>query len=468
MNPVNSSDEEVITRRQPVKIKPRMLPSKSRRVMSNPDNASSIQESPSTQEPSSDTAKIPIILNCFEDDEEDGFFTRKPVFTRKSSSRKTTPKNSLSQFDKNIHDGENDNSDYEPPRKKRDNKKKRKKLDFIELSDSNKDDNEDSELYSYSDTSDELASYFGKPKNKKREAKNTLSEPIERELTPPPELDRVQFMSTMNSLHQTLNQYSEGILAMNSVDLSILESRTPLEIDLDPELRAISQKTVLQVNSERPFIDRSTSYKVEIYVRAISHPSDIITEENRARYDDFEKPMKFILMANDTFEQMINYFCQKKSIAKDDLVITYKNIKVFPRGTPISLGITKDAIMDAFTKDTHSFFRQQKELEQERKMKALEQKFIEEERKENEIEFVGSSSQSYLHLKLQSKDELIEKLKAKKTSTIQAIINRYRTLRNLPESAIVILMSQGENLDPNMFVGDTELEDGDMITVKIN
>ncbi|CAG8463156.1 14407_t:CDS:2 [Ambispora leptoticha] len=367
MNSMNSSDEEVITRRQPVKIKPRMLPSKSRRAISNPDNASSIQESSSSQEPSSETAKIPIILNCFEDDEEDV---------------------------------------------------------FNECLDQN------------SDASDELASYFGKSKKQKQEAKKTLSEPIERELTPPPELNKVQFMSTMNSLHKTLSQYSEGILAMNSVDLSLLESKTPLEIDLDPELRAISQNIVPQVNQER----RTTSYKVEVYVRAIRHPSITITEENRAKYDEFEKPMKFILMANDTFEQLINYFCQKKSVAKNDLVLIYKNIKVFPRGTPISLGITKDAIMDAFTKDT----------------------------KENEIEFVGSSNPNYLHLKLQSKDESIEKLRARKTSTIQAIINRYRTLRNLPETTIVILEFQGENLDPNMPVGDTELEDGDMITVKID
>ncbi|KAG9293889.1 hypothetical protein G9A89_019227 [Geosiphon pyriformis] len=474
-----SSDEEIVPRRQTVKIKPRVVPPKSRRVISVLSDQVSSSPQASTQIDSKKTRKRTSSI----DDEEDSFFTRKIVFVpRNTPFSKTCPIKDSVEFEQHE---ENCNA---IPHEHRGNKKGKTRIDWMKPKDSIIDLDDLIDKYVSDDDSDEISELLGKVKRKesKGSVETVVEELIERELTPPPDPDRNQFQSTMNALQQTLTQYSESLRATTIADLSILDSsKASFEIDLDPELRAISENTAqsLQIKTNRPFnmpARRSLNDKVEILLKALRHPLLVITEQNRAFVSDFEKPMKFILMASnapfyntniksDTFEQMFSYFCQKKSIGKNELVVTFNNIKVFPRGTPMSLNITGEVVMEACTKQTHEYIRQQKEIQQQQKLKQLEQMLVKEELMVEgalPLASVNDNGEEFLHFKLQSKDGSIEKLRVKKTTTVQAIINRYREIKHISETALVRLIFEGESLDPSDILENTELEDGDMLSVK--
>ncbi|KAF8923065.1 hypothetical protein BGZ58_003390 [Dissophora ornata] len=71
----------------------------------------------------------------------------------------------------------------------------------------------------------------------------------------------------------------------------------------------------------------------------------------------------------------------------------------------------------------------------------------------------------YLHIKLRGKDTADEKIRVEKTKTVLAIIKHYKAIKKIAHETPVRLEFDDETIDPNMTIGDTEVEDDDMLLV---
>ncbi|CAB4423243.1 unnamed protein product [Rhizophagus irregularis] len=296
-------------------------------------------------------------------------------------------------------------------------------------------DEEDDHIH-FSDLSDDLED---RKKPIKNPDKNRRIDDKEDSLTPPPEINSYLLQSTLAPLHATLAQYS-GSLRSDAIQQSVRQEK----------------------NS-----NQSINTKVEILVSPKRHPGVLITDEN-ANYD---APIKFIIMAEDTFESLITSLCSKKGINKQDLVLTYKNVRVFPRGTPSSLGMSGLVHMESYTKETYLYFKEQQELERKRLLEQLEEdsssgQGIDIETNETNDNEIEMNEDKYLCLKFQCQDETIEKLKIKKSLTIQEVIDRYRIIKGVSKSREINLIFEDERLSPHEKLINTDLEDGDILSVK--
>ncbi|CAG8503662.1 17009_t:CDS:2 [Dentiscutata erythropus] len=435
MSQMSSSDEEIVIKRQVVKIKPRtIIKSQPRHVEltlndnTNSQNVSDLPDSPSKPK----KAKLY--------DDEDGFFTRSSSYV---SIKKTKTVKILK----------------EP-------KEKTSYLDWTSDGPIDMDNNSD-HINDLSDYSDETMERSEANDRKK------ISDPIDREpsLTPPPELNEYQLRTTVGTLRATLSQYSEGLRSESADIGSPSISYEPQDdIELDPELLAI-QQSIKQPNGK---LNRYVDAKVEITVFPVRHPTDIQTmDANRTTQTEFDKPIKFIMKAQDNFERMIKNICEKRNIGKQDIVLTYKKVKVFPRSTPESLGMSGQAHMEVFTKDTYNYYKERNDLLKHKMLEEIEResKLLSDNSNESDFDNTAKIFQpdiDYIHLKLLSKDESIEKLKIKKTLTVQAVIDHYKKIKNIPDGVQMKLMFEDAVLSVTDMLGNTDLEDGDMLSVVIH
>ncbi|GJJ72219.1 hypothetical protein EMPS_04576 [Entomortierella parvispora] len=73
----------------------------------------------------------------------------------------------------------------------------------------------------------------------------------------------------------------------------------------------------------------------------------------------------------------------------------------------------------------------------------------------------------YVMFKIRGKDTADQKIRAKKTTTVASIINHYKRLRELDPETVVKLEFDDEAIDPSKMLGETEIEDDDMLTARI-
>ncbi|CAJ0871147.1 337_t:CDS:10 [Entrophospora sp. SA101] len=240
--------------------------------------------------------------------------------------------------------------------------------------------------------------------------------------------------------------------------------------------------------------------KIQINVLPIRHPNIQITEFNKNGIEEFEKPINFLMDFTDNFQIIMDVVSSSKQIPKQNLILTYNNFRVFQLGTPASLGITDEATFEIYTKDTYDFIKKQKEHQKYLQLglfddqtnnnyningnneKYSSTKMIDvmdlvdvDGNSCNSIGIdnvilssgsnIASSSYDYLHLKLLEASNTITKLRVKKTLTIQAVMSQFKRMKNLLDNMQFRLKFEDEFLSPTDQVGNTDLEDGDMINL---
>ncbi|CAG8692144.1 21997_t:CDS:2, partial [Gigaspora rosea] len=385
---MSSSEEEIVIKRQAVKIKPRTIIKPQPRHVELTLNDNTLQTQTQNVLDNSDLPDSPSKPKKTKHyDDEDGFFTRSSSFARNVSLKKT-----------------------------KDTRRKRPRLkEKTSRSDCTFDDPIDMD----SDHINDLSNFSDDTMERdETNDEKKISDPIDRELslTPPPELNEYQLRTTVGTLSRaTLSQYSEG-LRSESVDIgSPSISYEQDDIELDPELLAI-QQSIKQPNGQS---NRYVDAKVEIMVFPVRYPDIQTMDANRSIQTEFDKPIKFIMKAQDNFERMIKNICEKRNIGKQDIVLTYKKVKVFPRSTPESLGMPGQARMEVFTKDTYNYYKERNDLLKHKMLEEIEResKLFSDNSNESEFDNAEKTFQmdnEYLHLKLLSKDETIDKLKIKK------------------------------------------------------
>ncbi|RHZ77027.1 hypothetical protein Glove_186g168 [Diversispora epigaea] len=468
-----SSDEEIVIKRQTNKIKPRNVKNKPRRVDSGVANESSVSTSHILLNEDPNTLNN-VSVN---EDDDDSFFTRKTTFSRKFITKPTKSVEMTEELN-----SENDSlqlteeeTSKRPTKKKKNKKGKRpdwkmsENINFLsdsspldnlsDLSDDDDDDDDDDNDY---DNNMEVRKKGKKRKKRKRVKKDKVKEQDENSederessLTPPPELSEYQIKSTVGVVRATLMQYSERLRSDgNEISSPGISHEPQDDMELDPELLAI-QQSIKQLHDKS---NRNPNAKVEIKVIIIRHPEAEPTTKKA------EKPIKFIVRADDNFEQMIKHICDKRDIRKQDLLLTYNKVKIFPRSTPESLGMIGQVIIEAYTKEIYNYIKEQKILEKKRLLETDSDKS--ENDKNSDVPVIEDDS--YIYLKLRCQDESVEKLKVKKNLTVQAVIDKYKTIKNIPLDVKVKLLLEDETLKNMNKLEDTELEDGDMLSVVLN
>ncbi|CAG8488347.1 3449_t:CDS:2 [Diversispora eburnea] len=430
---VASSDEEIVTKRQTNRIRPRNVKIKSRRVDSGVSESSvSTSYILNNEEPNLLNTLNNVSVN--EDDDD-----KSVEMTEELNSE-----NDSLQLTKLTEEG----TSRRPTKKKK--SKKDKRPDWTMSDDIN----------FLSDSSPHNLSKKGKKgkkvkKVKVKEQDENSEDDRESSLTPPPELNEYQIKSTVGMIRATLMQYSERLRSDgNEISSPGISHEPQDDMELDPELLAI-QQSIKQLHDKS---NRNPNAKVEIKVIIIRHPETEPTTKKT------EKPIKFIIRADDNFEQMIKHISEKREIRKQDLLLTYNKVKIFPRSTPQSLGMVGNVIIEAYTKDIYNYIKEKQNLEKKRLLETDSDKS--ENDKNSDVPDIEDDN--YIYLKLRCQDESVEKLKVKKNLTVQAVIDKYKNIKNIPLDVKVKLLLEDETLKDMNKLEDTELEDGDMLSVVLN
>ncbi|ORY03988.1 hypothetical protein K493DRAFT_297220 [Basidiobolus meristosporus CBS 931.73] len=279
-------------------------------------------------------------------------------------------------------------------------------------------------------------------------------------LTPPPEV--VQPASKRRQTQDSDLSYLKEAL-ITSID-EPLTSTEILDSELDPELMSLAQQT-----RDRAQIPTKSDYvaKVEIIVKTLVDDRAPTTIDS-SRHKKLHAPIKFILRCNDTFERLMSLFSKTKNIPLDSLVMTYEGVRVFPRATPMSLGIYASGEIEACTRDLYNHLQTLKAQER--------QQFDDEVDEDVAAPMPNQASQKptrqpdseeTIHIKLRSKDGSTERMKVKPTTSIRAIIQQYIKLKQLAPNTSVRILFDDEALDPDDLIQDTEIEDGDMLIASV-
>ncbi|RKP26315.1 hypothetical protein SYNPS1DRAFT_27988 [Syncephalis pseudoplumigaleata] len=288
----------------------------------------------------------------------------------------------------------------------------------------------------------------------------------ERSLTPPPE-----FAITRSIRHST----ETGNDNDDTYNCDLVEEENEADaatlIDLDPELQKIASHTPEQVDiaDVQPIASPHEGVKIDMLVKTIRHPQLPVTTENALQLAELERPLLFSMRNTAPFEMLLDAYCQCKGLAKNNVVLAYKSVRLYPHGTPHSLGITSNVEIEAFTADAFQYISVERELSRKRKLAELVTSGPADEALllNSQSSEASSESTTWIHLKIRDKAGHDEKLRVRPTTLVGAIISEYKRIRQLPEGASIRLELEGEQLDPQDKVADTDVEDDDMLTAVV-
>ena len=155
--------------------------------------------------------------------------------------------------------------------------------------------------------------------------------------------------------------------------------------------------------------------------------------------------------------------------AQDGVFLTYKGKRLYDLTACASLGLKIDAdgrVINDFESDTNgrvhlfawtdNLFDEHQRIE-ERKAQGIEEEDYLQEKIEEER----------LRVTLKSKDNGEHKLKARAAITFEKIASAFRREKGIPDTQEVLLKYDGDTLDPEQTIGDSEIEDMDVIEVHI-
>ncbi|KAI9489695.1 ubiquitin-2 like Rad60 SUMO-like-domain-containing protein [Zychaea mexicana] len=184
------------------------------------------------------------------------------------------------------------------------------------------------------------------------------------------------------------------------------------------------------------------------------------------------QPIKVILLESDPFEKLLQYFCKTKFLKQSEIILVYNGIPVMLRATPSSLkmipGIKSKNLMKAYLKDDYEKYEQERTEQLKRKLQQtpFDENFIESLEQTTEV----AKDDPAMHIKIRGKNNEDTNMRVKQTTLLRTIVQRYAELKGLESNAVgrVRLSFDGEDLSLDDTIGDTELEDEDVVEVVIS
>ncbi|KAI9313757.1 ubiquitin-2 like Rad60 SUMO-like-domain-containing protein [Dichotomocladium elegans] len=248
--------------------------------------------------------------------------------------------------------------------------------------------------------------------------------------------------------------------------------------DLDPDLAVIQPNPVppspyLQSTSVGEELSPAPSAPQKVLIKVIYNTPQSSDDPAAKQFiEALRKPMVICVNDIDPFEKLLTHYARHKRLTKDRLQLVYKDIPVVLRATPASLGMIPGKFkneLHVYVKDDYQR-RYREELEKKKEMEEMFDKPLEQSyREESEGLQEQSEDQERLFLKLRGKDNEDVVVRVKKTTTLRNVLKQYCVAKMLPDDMFdkINLSFEGENLPLDECVGDTDLEDQDMVTVTI-
>ncbi|KAF9184763.1 hypothetical protein BGZ51_009312 [Haplosporangium sp. Z 767] len=230
--------------------------------------------------------------------------------------------------------------------------------------------------------------------------------------------------------------------------------------------------------------DRSSdpSRTVQIMLRLIRHPLRVVPPEYEALMKHMETPVIATVKAEKSFKELMQWYCELKRMEFKDTTFTFRGARLMPSTTPHHMDFPPIAVVDVYEAIAYKYIKEQENLERARKLAEVERQAEEQAEEQAQLEQQQEPQQDeqnneagaeeegeveYLFIKLRGKDTLDEKIRVKKTTTVRAILGHYVKAKKINPETPVKLEFDDETLDANMTIGDTEIEDDDMLFVRV-
>ncbi|KAI8327835.1 hypothetical protein BD560DRAFT_417646 [Blakeslea trispora] len=239
---------------------------------------------------------------------------------------------------------------------------------------------------------------------------------------------------------------------------NIALSDDELDLDLDPELAAALNKV------EQTAVPQKVTIKLQY-----QHNFTSISEKSQQLLTKLMKPIKVMIMDNDQFHRVMDVFCKHKKLNKSEFVLVYHDEPVFLSATPSGIGLSPIGTnsMSIYPKHCYDSIRQQKQQEKEERLKRLKELELEEEEEEEVVKEEQKEEEHRIILKLRHRDKQEVSFRIKPTSTLASLVEPYKIQTKICAFTTIEFEFEGEALDMNQKIEDTELEDEDIVEVKI-
>ncbi|KAJ2611246.1 hypothetical protein H4S08_003259 [Coemansia sp. RSA 1365] len=268
-----------------------------------------------------------------------------------------------------------------------------------------------------------------------------------------------------------------------------------------------SQQRVLSSETESQSRSSSVLEKVQIEFQFV-YDEDFLNYElasfwdkarwKRVKFTDRDKVVKklneniaVIAFTSSSMENALRAYADSfvVNVLATDPVLMYRTMRVFPTSTLASLGNRLAYYIKAYPRSVYNRVREKDALEQA-------QLAIEKEQTQRELEMVRDlqrnasvddgqeednmhsegdvgdadsgvqdGSAAGIRIKLRDKTGKDTLLLVTATTSVQAIIENYRRLAGMSQDVAVRLEFDDEMLDPGDTIGDTDIENDDMLTV---
>ncbi|KAG0329598.1 hypothetical protein BG000_012027 [Podila horticola] len=240
---------------------------------------------------------------------------------------------------------------------------------------------------------------------------------------------------------------------------------------------------------ETPPVATTPAFDINIMIRKIRDPRLVVPPEMESVMWEIEKPIKYIIKSDQPFRTSMEMYCRQKHTQLAEVVFALRGNRLLPSSTPQTIDCPLIAVIDVFEADAFKYHKEQEKLHEAQRLAQMEMELAqhqqqaemekqkeEEARKkaeqasandEGEDEDDKVEEEEFLFIKLRGLDTQDEKLKVKKSTTVEAVLKHYRRLKKLDSDTPVHLSWDDEDLDPISTIGDTDVEDDDMLTVRI-
>jgi hypothetical protein len=308
-------------------------------------------------------------------------------------------------------------------------------------------------------------------------------------LSPPPEFQYSPPVHLIDSHDSPAEIESGGIKELDNMVKSMSNDNNLK--DLDPELLAIQEKVRTQ-SSEAPSADlkskKRKGAKLQIACTMYKEPND-----PDQFGEEFYEPINFVIYEKDTFNRIIEAISEIKRIPQQLLVLTYKNLQLFSLATPNSVNMNqpmnevivyikgtydklvserKLQLSELLTRESPTEgFNSAVDLTNDEENSPISQQLqldtqpAEESVAEDEFSDMFKPTE-FFGIKLRNKSGKDSLFKVHSGTKLTSLVEAYISKNNLNiDPATVKLKFDGDPIELSLSVGETEVEDGDLLDI---
>jgi len=394
------------------------------------------------------------------------FFSLRPTTFAKTNALKSAPKKSQSQsLDIDLNDDDDDDDDESSLSEEESKRRRYRKKQISEPRRpkpmSIEDEDEDLNLSSDED--------FGPPKERTKKPSKKEDKPGKgKEKVEVVEIDDFDILppAPVDSSSKAVKLLLEKLNAPKPKPQPVVSEIIDDMDDFKPDASLLSHSSNLMAPAPDP---SEKDAAVIIQVVRKEDPRKKLPPPNSDLGRLARKPLKFKTFKSQNFEKI---FSALKDIngaegITREVILRYKGVKIFSRSTPQSLNIKDGETFEASTIELEQYLEKLEKEEEERRRRAQDaelDKIIHEADLKAGMD-ADLDNPNLIFLKIKFSNGEAEKIRVKKTSTIESIKNHFEKKKNAPGK--IVLKLDGERIADDETIESLDLENDDMIDAEI-